>query len=304
MKRWWWLFPVLAVAGLFAGVLVAGIVTYLQPKTFDSQAVVEIKPPGTVLSPFGADAPPPAGRDAKFLEREMAVLKSHGVLLAAAKQGDFDKKWAVSSADAAAIVEHSITLENLRGTDLVSIRARHVNREDARDMVLAVIAEYRKQRGSRATGASEVVLKGLTEAVREQEESVEEKRKALAEIVRTKTLLHWKDGASPPPQGGTSAVDTEEYVSRKREFEADLELLQSLKLKSVTEKVAREMNDDVVVIHEDPQVALASSGPNVTGNMGMGIMVGLAASQVVALSLALLLPSRRPEEIPPPLPGA
>jgi capsular polysaccharide biosynthesis protein len=122
--------------------------------------------------------------------------------------------------------------------------------------------------------------------------------------VRTKTLLHYHEGVTPKPQGGTGIVDTEEYVIRKREFESELELLQSLKLKHVTEKVAREMKDDTVVIHEEPEVASAPSGPNAAGNMGMGIMVGLAVSQVVALSLALLLPSRRPGEMPPPLPGA
>ncbi|RYD63860.1 MAG: hypothetical protein EOP84_33255, partial [Verrucomicrobiaceae bacterium] len=289
MKRWWWLFPVLAVAGLFAGVFVAGVVTYVQPKTFDSQAVVEIKPPGKILSPFNPGSPPPE-RDPKFLEREMAVLKSHGVLLGAVKQLDLDRKWAVPAADAAAIVGRSLTMEQLRGTDLVSIRARHVNREDARDMVVGIITEYRNQRGSREVGKSDSALKALSEAVREQEDKVDERRKALTEIVRTRTLLHLKDGASPPPQSGAGGTDTDEYVTRKREFEAELELLQSLKLKHVTEQVSTKMDQDVIIIHEDPQVALAPSGPDVTGNMGMGIMVGLAASQVVALSLALLLP--------------
>ncbi|WAC18528.1 hypothetical protein OVA24_14935 [Luteolibacter sp. SL250] len=303
MKRWWWLFPVLAVAGLFVGVMVASVVTYVQPKTFDSQAVVEIKPPGIILSPFDPGSPSPE-RDPKFLEREMALMKSQGVLLAAVKQLDLDKRWAMPAPDAAVIVERSLTVEQLRGTDLVSIRARHVNREDARDIVVAVIDQYRKQRSSRDTGKSESASKALSEAVREQEGKVEERRKALAAVVRTKTLLHHHEGVTPKPQVGGGGVDTEEYVARKREFESELELLQSLKLKYVTEKVSRELDDDSVVVHEEAQLALAPSGPNVTGNMGMGIMVGLAASQVLALALVLLLPSRRPGEIPPPLPGA
>ena len=302
MKRWWWLFPVLAVAGLFVGVVVAGMVTYVQPKTFDSQAVVEIKPPGIILSPFDSKSPPPE-RDPKFLEHEMAAMKSQGVLLAAVKQMDFDKKWALPAPDAAAIVGRSITVEQLQGTDLVTIRARHVNREDARDMVLAVIGEYRDQRGSREAATSGDALKSLSEAVREQENKVEERRKALAEIVRTRTLLHRKEGAGPPPDAGAGGIDTEEYVTRKREFEEDLELLQMLKLKHVTEKASAKISQEVMVVHEEPQIALAPSGPDVTGTMGMGIMVGLAVSQVVALSLALMLPSRRPGEIPPPLPG-
>lgn len=293
----------LAVAGLSVGVMVAGVVTYVQPKTFDSQAVMVIKPPGVLLSPSDSGSPPPVWNP-KSLEREMALLKSRAVVLEAVKQLDLDRKWALPAPDAAAIVERALTVEQLRGTDLVSVRARHVNREDARDIVVAVISEYRKQRSSRDAGKSESASNALAEAVREQENKVEERRKALAEIVRTKTLLHHHNGVTPKPQVGAGGVDTEEYVIRKREFESELELLQSLKLKHVKEKVSRELDDDSVAIHEQPQVALAPSGPNVTGNMGMGIMVGLAASQVVALSLALLLPSRRPAEVPPPLPGA
>jgi succinoglycan biosynthesis transport protein ExoP len=304
MKRWWWLFPVLALVGLFAGVIVAGVITYVQPKTFDSQAVVEIKPPGQMIVSAGSTMPPPVERDPKFLEREMAVIKSQGVLLAAVKQLDFDRKWAVPAVDAAAIVGRSITLEQLKGTDLVTIRARHVNREDARDMVVAVIDEYRKQRISRDAGKSEGAMKALSEAVQEQEDKVEERRKALAGLVRTRTLLHQNEGAGPPPQGGTGAVDNEEYIARKREFEEEQALLESLKLKYVTEKVSANLDQDELVIHEDPQLPLAPSGPDVTGNMGMGLMSGLAVSQVLALLLVLLLPSRRPEEMPPPLRGA
>jgi uncharacterized protein involved in exopolysaccharide biosynthesis len=173
MKRWWWLFPVLAVAG----VIVAGVITVVQPKTFDSQVVAAIKPPGIILSPFDPGSPPP-DRDPRFLDREMAVLKSQGVMLAAVKRLDLDKRWAMPAVDAAAIMGRSITLEQLKGTDLVAIRARHVNREDARDMVLGVIAEYRNQRSSRDTEKSESAAKALSEAVREQEDKVEARRKA------------------------------------------------------------------------------------------------------------------------------
>ena len=43
-RRWWWVFLVMAGIGAACGVIVAGIATYLMPKGYESQAVIEVKP--------------------------------------------------------------------------------------------------------------------------------------------------------------------------------------------------------------------------------------------------------------------
>ena len=124
----------------------------------------------------------------------------------------------------------------------------------------------------------------LGKAVREQEDQVEEARKELSKQVRQHDLLHREF------RPGETLESSEEYVARKREFETELELLQSLKLKYVTQKVSSEALDDPVVVHEAPQLAMVPSGPNVAKNLGYGMAGGLLVSQVIALLLAMALP--------------
>lgn len=292
MKRWWWLFPALAVVGVLAGVIVASVITYVQPKEFDSTAVVELKAPGSVNISFDSGSPSSGEGESEFLRQEMDLLKSPGLLRGAVKQIDFDKRWGVSEKTAVETWQRSISVERLPGTDLVTIRARYVNREDARDMVTAVITEYRKHRSSVETGASEEALKALSAAVQEQEAQVTQRRKALEELAEKRRLLHESNGLDPQ----SDASYKEQYAAAKQEFETELALLQTLKLKLVTEKASREMNHEVLVTHEEPRVALTPSSPNVSRNMRIGLLSGLLVSQVVALLLAILLPSQRHAE--------
>lgn len=74
----------------------------------------------------------------------------------------------------------------------------------------------------------------LAKAIREQEEKVEERRKMLATIVRTKGIIysgldphHGKDGLD----GIQKSLDTQDYLNAKREFENEQALLDALKKK-------------------------------------------------------------------------
>ena len=283
MLKRWWLFPLLAVFGVVAGIGIAAVLTYLKPKTFDSTAMVEIKPDGKVLGPFGTDPPT---RNRNFLKSQMLRLKSPNLLLEAVKEGDFKAKWLIDAEKAAEILNRSITVTEVPGTDLLTIRGRHTNREDARDMVLSLIAVYAKQRKSSGATAPQKAMAELGKAVRKQEDRVEERRKELSEQDGQKDLLHreFRPGERLDP--------TEDYTSNKQQFEADLELLQTLKLKYVTERVTLQMDDDPVVVHEEPQLAMVPSGPNVAKNMVYGMIGGFLVSQVIALLLAMALPGR------------
>lgn len=86
----------------------------------------------------------------------------------------------------------------------------------------------------------------LKEAVRNQAEKVEERRKLLATIVRTMGIINTGSGAfysvkaEIPEEGVKKALDAQDYVDAKREFETDQMLLQSMKLKLLSEKFVNE----------------------------------------------------------------
>lgn len=83
-------------------------------------------------------------------------------------------------------------------------------------------------------------LVALNKAVLEQETKVEERKKVLATIVRTKGIIY-KESNEPGDQSREEAVkrglDEEEYAAAKLEFEAEHELLQEMKLKQIGEAI-------------------------------------------------------------------
>jgi hypothetical protein len=88
--------------------------------------------------------------------------------------------------------------------------------------------------------AEERRLEHLEKAVKAQEEKVEERRKALATIVRTKGIIYKgadADSANTEIQEDTTkkALDVQEYADAKREFETEQKSLQEMKLKQIYE---------------------------------------------------------------------
>src|SRR5690606_26959808 len=67
---------------------------------------------------------------------------------------------------------------------------RHVNKEDARDVATEVSEAYRQYRNDLEGKEAEKALDELSKAVREQEDKVEERRKALSNIVREKEIIY------------------------------------------------------------------------------------------------------------------
>lgn len=134
--------------------------------------------------------------------------------------------------------------------------------------------------------------------VRDQEDKVEERRKVLATIVRTRGAGRSsnlaKDGESEDVEqakGETReeaikhAMDAQDYIDAKRDFELDQELLQTMKLKQIGETISLKLPDERVVIHAEPVIADTPVSPNVTLNLALGTALGLLISPLLALPL-------------------
>lgn len=404
--------------------MTAAVITYVMPKKFESSAVIEVKPRGQILSPFGergAEASGMARMTPRFFETEFEKIKSSKSLSKVVDNLDLVRRWGKDRDMIIADLKYRIiTTQNIRGTDLISIKVRHVNKEDARDVATEIAEAYRQYRHGLEAKESEMALGELSKAVREQEDKVEERRKALSNIVREKEIIYrgsesifgnsgvdeddsarnaadafakleqqkielesqiksllkydseqlmvYASGLDLPenivktlyPQylemrreleaaktqglgdnhptvkelGGRVAnmkkdldsgvvnlrdvlrarlemataqlgqvemlkvekrgeavrkgIDTQDYVDAKREFETDLELLQTMKLKSLTENVSGKVRGESISVHEEPVIAQAPVSPNVTLNLVLGAVVGLIFGVGIAFFLEYL----------------
>jgi secreted protein with Ig-like and vWFA domain len=116
---------------------------------------------------------------------------------------------------------------------------------------------------------SEQALQELAKAIRDQEDKVEERRKVLSTIVRTKGVIY-KGQDSFYGQSGVDeevmkddareesikrGLDAQDYADAKRDFDADQQLLQVMKLKQIEQTIAAKVADQSLAANEPSKPA-------------------------------------------------
>jgi uncharacterized protein involved in exopolysaccharide biosynthesis len=217
-----------------AACLVISLVIYqIIPKDYEAEAIIEIKPPVSEMSPFdgrGSHATQPM--TAQFFGTEFEKIKSHQALGKVVANLDLTKRWGVDEKSAIAKLKDRITTQNVRGTDLVSIRVSDRNEADAKDITHEVVQSYKEYRNSLEQQDTERQLAELNKAVQDQEDRVEERRKILATIVRTKGIIYkgqnsfYGSSAVDEDQGARSALQAfNELEQSKMQLESQINSL-------------------------------------------------------------------------------
>lgn len=246
---------------------------------YESVAVIEIKHRNEV-GVHGGD------RSSQANNTAIEVIKSRGVLGKVVESLDLITKWNLDKESCIQVLRKIVFAENVRGTDLIRILARHPNPEDARDVAAEVSRAYKEYRAEVAGRDSEKLINELRKAVREQEDRVEEKRLIVSRIARRKA-----------PNGGDETVDLHEYVDAKRELETELALLEAMKLKLLSLEIEDTILADSIVVHDDPVIsdepvsaeALEANYVTVPKDMRRDVFVGMGVGALVSPFFALPL---------------
>ncbi len=295
-KRYGSVLLVMLPIGAVLGVITAGVVSCLMPKIYESVAVIQVKPKkeGGFCSTGLSSAV-----NTNCFPTQIDVIKSRNSLGMVIKNLDLTNRWNVDEERALQMLKSMISREDIPRTDLVSIRVRHSNKVDARDVALAVVEHYKQYRAELEGREVESVIHELTKAFKEQEDKVEERRKVLATIVMTQGVTF--DGSDleiTPKPGDTSeeainrSIKMQDYLDAKRDLEIDQELLQQLKLKLVGETIWAKIPFEGVVIHEMPVIAESPISPNVTLNLIFGAALGLLCAPLMTLPVVWVMNRR------------
>ncbi len=174
--------------------MTAAVITYVMPKKYESEATIQVKPPGQGLSPLGSNFNEVAGKvTPQFFATEFEIIKSRNALEKVVANLQLANRWNIDKEEALKILEDIVSTQNIRGTDLISIRVRHTKATDARDIAEEVADAYKQYRTEIESREADRQLRELNKAVREQEDKVEERRKVLSTIVRTKGIIYRGD---------------------------------------------------------------------------------------------------------------
>ncbi len=229
--------------------MTAAVITYVMPKKYESEATIEVKPKSAGMSPLGGGMSAGASRmTPQFFGTEFAKITSRNSLSKVVEKLDLTDRWRVDHETAIRILKGIVVTQNIRGTDLISIRVRHQDKEDARNVAAEVANAYKAYRNEIESREAEKILSEVKRAVRDQEDIVENSRRALATIVRTKNIIYRGEGSLY----GSSGV--EEDQSARRALETYNQLQQ--------EKLQLESQISSLMKYDSDQLMVSVSGLN------------------------------------------
>ena len=82
----------------------------------------------------------------QFFGTEFEKIKSRNSLAKVVDNLELVNRWNVDKETAIRILKGIVNTQNIRGTDLISIRVRHTNKVDARDVTEEVAKAYKAYR--------------------------------------------------------------------------------------------------------------------------------------------------------------
>jgi polysaccharide biosynthesis transport protein len=204
--------------------MTAAVITYVMPKKYESQAVIELKQRSLGISPFEGDSRSYGSSPvtANFFGTEFEKIKSSNSLAKVVENLELVNRWGVDKENAIQILKGIIVTNNIRGTDLISITVRHTDKEDARNVTAEVARAYKTYRTEIESRDIDKGLYELNKAVREQEDKVEERRKVLTTIARTKGIIYkgqdsfYGQSGVDEDQGARNALQTYNELEREK----------------------------------------------------------------------------------------
>lgn len=210
----------------------AAVITYVYPKSYESTAVLQVVPRGTAIDPLGPSMSTSSGArmmTAQFLATEFEVIKAQKTLLKAIDALDPQARWGMTREQALIELRRCVDTQNIRGTDHITIRVRHRDRVDARDIAKEVAQAYLARRKELENERAEEGLKALDQALREQADKVEDKRKVLNVLARQRQLIPRTNDSIYGPGQDASTKAAVAGAARQNEFrlEQDIEKMES-----------------------------------------------------------------------------
>ncbi|MCF7674292.1 MAG: polysaccharide biosynthesis tyrosine autokinase [Akkermansiaceae bacterium] len=172
--------------------MTAAVITYVMPKKYESYAKIEIKQRDVSIQVFNGMNQGGYNRMSNnFFNTEFEKIKSRNSLMKVIESLDLVTQWGYDVETVFTILSSIVKTDNIRGTDLIVISVRHKSPEMARDIAAEVAKAYKDYRSESEEGEMLRGLEELKKQVRVQEDTVEQARKLLAQIVRTKGIIYY-----------------------------------------------------------------------------------------------------------------
>src|ERR1051326_4250110 len=184
--RW----PLVLLAFLLV-LLTAAVVTYFQPREYQSSVFIEVKSTAENPRIFGGDFNQPV-HDPQLAPTVYQVIQRTGVLYPVIDELKLQDKWAregrrPSREVAYQMLRSKLDVDEVRNTDLLQISVYDTNPQEAADIANKIVAVYQEKRVDEEKEILNRAVTTMNEEVAKQQKRVEE---ASAEMARIRDDEH------------------------------------------------------------------------------------------------------------------
>jgi uncharacterized protein involved in exopolysaccharide biosynthesis/tetratricopeptide (TPR) repeat protein len=225
-----------ALLAIAACLALSTVVWLSVPRNYEAVAVIEIKPRSPHLSPLGRSMAETSGKATigtpQFFATESGKIKSPNSLKKVTERLNLTDRWGVDEDTAVKRLKQIVVTDNPRGTDLIEIRARHQDKKLAAEIANETTRAYRDYRVETAKRDQDRSLAEIAKAARDQKDKVDELRKVLDTIVRTKDITYTGDdffytnqGMDKAHRANTAVQSSRQSEQLKAELESQIQTL-------------------------------------------------------------------------------
>jgi len=260
---------------LLLGFVIAFWVTYRMPERYESFATIEVRPiPSTSEARNDERGPGVPFHQDGFVKIEIEKIKSRNILLGVVDALELDHRWGVDREKAYQILRKTVRATQITGTDLINIRARFENPEDARDVIAELARIYGDYRAEVYRYSVESLLEyrltnELRKAIIDQEQRVASLREAL-------------EAAMSNP----ASID---LTVTQKTFESEQALLRHMRLKILDAPNVTRIPMESIILHDEPMISDHPASPNLALNLILGTTAGLIFGIGTAIFLEFLV---------------
>src|SRR5881392_2004272 len=183
---------VLVLLAFFLVLITAAIVSYFQPREYQSSSFIEVKSTASNPRIFGTGDPNLPIHDPQLAPTVFQVIQRTGILYPVVDHLKLQDKWSTggyrpSREQAYRLLRGKLDVTEVRNTDLLEISIFDTNPQEAADIANEIVAVYQDKRVEEEKDILNRAVSTMNEQVTKQQKKVDE---ALTELARIRDEEH------------------------------------------------------------------------------------------------------------------
>jgi len=236
---------VLILLAFLLVLITAAVVTYFQPRLFQSSVVVEVRSTAENPRIFGTGDPNIPVHDPQLAPTVFQVIQRTGILYPVVDHLKLQDKWSTggyrpSREQAYRILRGKLDVTEVRNTDLLEISIYDTNPQEAADIANEIVAVYQDKRVEEEKDILNRGVSAMNEQVTKQQKKVDE---TLSELARIRDEEHIIDLNPEGTEDSQAPVNT---VILKQENQVNEAEMQVATLSSKLEQIEKLKGEELM----------------------------------------------------------